>query len=216
MQTTKFLFVIGAAAILTAPLQLTAGPDTEAQAKMREALRQKMEALNAPVAPAPVAPPAVVLAPAVPPQPVMEELKPMERPATVVVPVPIEPAPTALAPAPIKTSNQAMRFSEVPDAAAANTARMQEALRQQLAAERASAPAPLVVKAPAAPVPSAVPVFAPAPVVAQPIIANIETAPAPFSGSKQMRIAELLRRYKADEITPQDYHTQRATIVAEP
>jgi hypothetical protein len=34
--------------------------------------------------------------------------------------------------------------------------------------------------------------------------------------SKQARLADLLRRYQADEITPLQYHTERAKIVAEP
>lgn len=231
MQTTKFLFVLGVAAVLANPLQSVAGPDSEAQAKMREALRLKMEELNAPVAPAPapVAPP-VVIEPAAPapaptpaPQPkpaVVEEVKPIARPATVVVPVPAEPAPVVVAPAPVaapKVEKKDPRFSDVPDdTEAAQSTKLQEALRQKLAAEKASAPAPAVVVAPVVPAKPAVTVVAPAPVVAAPITANIETAPSPLSGSKQERLAELLRRYKADAVTPQEYHTQRAAIIAEP
>ena len=51
MQTTKFLVVIGMVAALAQPSHIFAGPDSEAQAKMREALRQKMEQLEP--APAP-------------------------------------------------------------------------------------------------------------------------------------------------------------------
>lgn len=35
-------------------------------------------------------------------------------------------------------------------------------------------------------------------------------------GSKEARLDELLRKYKADEITPHDYHMERAKIIAEP
>lgn len=234
MQTTKFLFVLGAAAVLASPLPSVAGPDTEAQARMREALRQKMEELNAPAtpAPAPIAPPVVVEpvtpaptpAPAPQPKPVIvEEVKPVARPATVVVPVPVE-APVVAAPAPVKTPPVAKkdpRFSDVPeDVEDTTAAKLQEAVRQKLAAEKASAPAPApVVVAPAPPAKPAKPIVtvaAPAPVVAAPITANIETALSPLSGSKQERLAELLRRYKADAVTPQEYHTQRAKIIAEP
>ncbi|MEK7781347.1 MAG: hypothetical protein AAB370_07585 [Verrucomicrobiota bacterium] len=227
MQTTKFLFVLGAAAVLANPLPSVAGPDSEAQAKMREALRQKMEELNATAAPAPapVAPPVVIEpAPAPTPAPkpkpvVVEEVKPVARPATVVVPVPVEAPPVVVAPAPVaapKVEKRDPRFSDVPDdTEAAQAAKLQEALRQKLAAEKASAPAPVVV-APVAPAKPVVTVAAPAPVVVAPITANIETAPSPLSGSKQERLAELLRRYKADEVTPQEYHTQRAKIIAEP
>lgn len=221
MQTTKFLFILGAAAVLANPLPSAAGPDSEAQAKMREALRQKMEELNAQAAPAPapVAPP-VVSEPAPAPTPapkpkpvVVEEVKPVARPATVVVPVPVE-APVVVTPAPVaapKVEKKDPRFSDVPDdAEAAQAAKLQEALRQKLAAEKASAPAPVAV-APAKPATTVA-----APVAVAPITANIETAPSPLSGSKQERLAELLRRYKADAVTPQEYHTQRAKIIAEP
>src|SRR5690606_37701013 len=33
---------------------------------------------------------------------------------------------------------------------------------------------------------------------------------------KERKLAELLRRYKADEITPREYHQERAKILAEP
>jgi preprotein translocase subunit SecD len=42
-------------------------------------------------------------------------------------------------------------------------------------------------------------------------------APAsPLPASKEARLAELLRRYKADEITPAQYHAERAKILAGP
>ena len=41
-------------------------------------------------------------------------------------------------------------------------------------------------------------------------------APAPDLSTKEGRLTELLRRYKADEITPHDYHLERAKILAEP
>jgi hypothetical protein len=42
-------------------------------------------------------------------------------------------------------------------------------------------------------------------------------APAvPISASKQQRLAALLQKYEADQITPDEYHQQRAAILAEP
>lgn len=41
-----------------------------------------------------------------------------------------------------------------------------------------------------------------------------ETTPPP--SSKEAKLNDLLRRYQADEITPYEYHVQRAKIVAEP
>jgi hypothetical protein len=44
-----------------------------------------------------------------------------------------------------------------------------------------------------------------------------QPAPANFTLSgKEQRLADLLRRYQADEITPYEYHTLRARIIAEP
>jgi hypothetical protein len=38
----------------------------------------------------------------------------------------------------------------------------------------------------------------------------------PISMTKEQRLQALLARYKADQITPEQYHTQRAAILAEP
>ena len=40
--------------------------------------------------------------------------------------------------------------------------------------------------------------------------------PSKFEKSKSQRLAELLEKYRRDEITPSDYHGQRAKILAEP
>jgi hypothetical protein len=42
------------------------------------------------------------------------------------------------------------------------------------------------------------------------------TPPSALSNTKDARLAELLRRYRADEITPEQYHRERAKILAEP
>lgn len=211
MQTTKFLVVLGAAAALLAPLSAVAAPDSEAQAKLREAMRLKMEELNAQSTPAPAP-----VAPAPKPKPaVVEEIKPIERPPTVVVPVPVEPTTVVVAPAAIKApkvEKSDARFSEVPDEAQeAKNAQLLESLRAKVAAEKVSAP---VVANPTTPAKPAS-VFSAVPAEVAPITANIEAPASPLSGTKQDRLAELLRRYKADEITPQDYHKQRAQIIAE-
>jgi hypothetical protein len=42
-------------------------------------------------------------------------------------------------------------------------------------------------------------------------------APAlPISADKQQRLQELLRKYMADQVTPEQYHAERAKILAEP
>jgi hypothetical protein len=42
----------------------------------------------------------------------------------------------------------------------------------------------------------------------------IAPPPAALSGTKSGRLAELLSRYRVDLITPEEYHQQRAAIVA--
>jgi hypothetical protein len=44
----------------------------------------------------------------------------------------------------------------------------------------------------------------------------LDAPPLPFGGDKQQRLDDLLTQYKADQITPQQYHEQRAKILAEP
>jgi len=44
----------------------------------------------------------------------------------------------------------------------------------------------------------------------------IEGPPPNISADKQQRLAELLRRYQADEINPAQYHEERAKILAQP
>jgi hypothetical protein len=49
--------------------------------------------------------------------------------------------------------------------------------------------------------------------------ASFNTEPAPaisISATKAEKLGELLRRYKADEVTPEQYHKERAKILAEP
>jgi hypothetical protein len=45
---------------------------------------------------------------------------------------------------------------------------------------------------------------------------ELTTPPSPLSPEKQQSLQALLERYKADEITPEEYHAQRAKILAGP
>jgi hypothetical protein len=49
-----------------------------------------------------------------------------------------------------------------------------------------------------------------------PAFKPLERPPSPVSAEKDQRLAELLRKYKADEITPNEYFKERAKILAEP
>jgi hypothetical protein len=44
----------------------------------------------------------------------------------------------------------------------------------------------------------------------------LEAPPLPVSVEKQQKLSDLLRKYKVDEVTPEQYHEQRAKILAEP
>jgi hypothetical protein len=44
----------------------------------------------------------------------------------------------------------------------------------------------------------------------------IEAPPLPISAAKEAQLQALLAKYKADQITPEEYHKRRAEILAEP
>ncbi len=46
--------------------------------------------------------------------------------------------------------------------------------------------------------------------------APIPPPPTNYSATKETRLADLLKKYKTDEISPDAYHTERAKILAEP
>lgn len=196
--------------------------DTDLQLKAREELRQKLDELNAqpPSAapdPTPVAPP--------------KKAKRVKAPQVVTPPIQVAPAaPIALTPAPVPVAPVApvapavaapVAVSYTADAEA--KAKAEELVRQKMAEldaqEKANMPAPQapVVKAKvkSAPAAQAFPEPTPPVVNVEPASSAAFTAPL-VAGSKEARLAGLLQRYKADQITPQEYHAQRAQILAEP
>lgn len=123
-----------------------------------------------------------------------------ETPAAVVV------APATVVETPAKSA--AERRAEEKAAAAEQKRLAEEAkAREKAAAEAASALAAqekAKAKAEANPAPKA---------------SAFEPLPAPptnIAASKEARLAELLKKYKADEITPEQYHTERSKVLAEP
>ncbi len=42
----------------------------------------------------------------------------------------------------------------------------------------------------------------------------LEGPPLPISGEKQQQLAILLQKYKADQISPEEYHAERAKILS--
>lgn len=230
MQTSKYFLSVGVLAALILPLQARGGPDTEEQARMRAAMRRVLEQSSPPTTQAPAtAKPANAPAPT--------------QPATP--PPPPEPAPTPVAPPPVQTQ-AAPAIAGSGDSADIAKARQAMRQRiQELQATSAPAPAPATTSVtPTTPVPSPAPattfVATPPPdsganvaleqealrqklqqlEATQPVTAAgyapIEGPASPLSAAKQAKLADLLVRYKADTITAQEYHAQRAAILAAP
>jgi uncharacterized protein YnzC (UPF0291/DUF896 family) len=44
----------------------------------------------------------------------------------------------------------------------------------------------------------------------------MQPPPPTISADKQTRLTELLQKYKAEQLTPEEYHQQRVKILAEP
>ncbi|HEX5221563.1 MAG TPA: hypothetical protein VFZ59_18510 [Verrucomicrobiae bacterium] len=212
MQTSKYLLAAGVLAAVILPLQVQGGPDTEEQAKLREALRRALEQPNAAQAQ-----PVTAAKPEAAPKPA--EPTPVTPPPEPAQPAPVAPPPATPTPA---AQTPAETFEPVPNPDNAESlARAREALRQKLQEMQATPqPAPVAAVAPApAPKPGAAPAPAAKP-AATPVATStykpIEVPASPFSPAKQAKLAELLARYRADAITSQEYHTQRAAIIAEP
>jgi len=43
---------------------------------------------------------------------------------------------------------------------------------------------------------------------------QLEGPPSPFTADQQQKLADLLKRYRADDITPEQYHAERAKIIS--
>ena len=188
--------------------------DEAAREKAREALRQKMNELNtggqpavAPVAPAPapVQPvPPVVAAPA---------------PASTVVQKPAGPElvlPPSADPAAIEKARAAVRQQMAqlssgvvltptgpelvlpPSADPAAIEKAREIMRQQMV---------LVASEPPGPAPKATP-------KGMPVFEPLKGPPPTISAERQAELSALLQKYRADLITPDQYHAERARILA--
>ncbi len=214
MQTSKLIFVICACALLAGFSYLRAA-ESEAQKKAREALRQKMEQGNQPQ-PAPAPAPAAPIQPAATPP----------RAAAPVAPPPIAAPITASRSGDTEAqakAREALRqkyhegqgqqpgapATSVPSAIAWTPggfdnpaqAKAREALWQKM--RELDASQPFVG-------------FGGSPSFSTVTFKPIDPPPTAFSGPKSEKLAELLRKYRADQITPEEYHKQRAVVVAEP
>ena len=251
MQISKSLVACSVALLCLVSIPAR-GQDSPEEARLREALRQKMDEAKSNEAVAP--------APSTAPEPAPEVVAPAPvavAPAPVVVapaPVVIEPAPVVVAPAPVVAEpvlapstapvveTPQVTLPTTPEPAAAlipagddsQAARLRQVLRERMDQGTAT---PIPDTTVPATIPSTTVTTAPT-ITAEPVLSNtavinssttvvvapapapapvvLEPAPTlPISGSKSERLASLLQQYKADEITPQQYHEARARILAE-
>lgn len=196
MQTSKFPLWI-CALVLGGSLTLRAD-DTPAQAAARAALLQQLQQMQGDASATTQSPVPAETAPAAPaaPAPVVVEPTPAAPDATVVVPTPPPAVPTpAVEPAAGQTGDTEAQ------------AQARAALGQKMA-EVGTPATPTVITATTSPVGVATTTTT----SLQPITAP----PLPINMSKAGKLDWLLSQYKADQITPEQYHTQRAKILAEP
>ena len=222
MQISKCFLVVCAATYCAVVLPLRAA-ETDNDAKLREAMRQKISDLQVQPTPQPAS--AAKPSPAAA-QPVTS------HPPTVAQPAPVPPAatpppptvaqPKPAAPAPVnqesidkaretlhrqmtELENQPPAATNIPSPKVAKSQPGQkpaEAKAQETAGKPQAQPkAGETVKKPA----KAAAAFTP-----------IQVPPPAVSADKQTRLTELLSKYKADALTPEEYHKQRAKILSEP
>jgi len=227
MQISKLIPAVCATAFCASFIAVRA-QDNPAQAAARAALMEKMNELEA--QPAQPAPPPIVVTPSG-----AMQVQPSQRTNPVVVTNPAVPA-QPMVPALKANTMSAPATPATSDAEA--QAKAKAALEQKMsemnkenwatpAVAPAAPPAPQTQPVAISPVKPAPPAVKPE-VMSPPnqIDANypgkelglkpIVAPPLPISAAKEAQLQALLERYKADQITPEEYHSQRAAILAEP
>jgi uncharacterized protein YgiM (DUF1202 family) len=193
-----------------------------------------VQPMPAAVAPAPAPAPAAA-APPVIAQPAPAPT-PVPAPTVQAPPVVVQPAP---APAPaVQTAPQATLAAPTP-VDSETIAKAREALRQKMKELEAQPPAEATTVTPAGTktTPETKPIAtqsqsSPAQSEAKPMAEKppkkagkvtgasafppLAAPPPSVSADKDQRLQKLLRKYRADQITPEEYHQQRAKILAEP
>jgi hypothetical protein len=235
MQFSKFIPLLCAAAFCAGFIAARAD-DTPAQAAARAALEEKMRELDAQQTATNVeTPPAVVVTPSG-----AAQEQPAPPPAITTIPATPETQPAATTPAESQPAPATSPSDN--EAQAAARAALDEKMRELDAQEAATnaQTIPVITITPNAAAPAqaapvvetppmqAAPVQAPAAAAPQMPPANvdypgkdlglkpIDVPPPPISADKQARLQALLVKYMADQISPEEYHKQRAEIIAEP
>lgn len=218
MQIPKIFLVVCAAAVSASLPMAAQGQDSEEQAKARQALREKMRELEG-------------QAPAVETQ-TAPVLTPAGQTGSQRVVIRMEEAVAPADPEAIQKAREAMRrkMDELgqggPQQDTPEIAKAREALRQKMQ-EVTPVGSASVAGAQSSPEAQAEIQREEAQAAAERRAKRAESLTptaykplpgpgSPLSATKQERLAELLRLYRAEAITPEQYHTQRAKILAEP
>lgn len=172
----------------------------EAEARAREVLRQQQDSLGEASRETPAAAPAAAPAAVAPSTPAVAAET---------------PAPAAVAPA------QDPAYSRELEERARQII-LERARAEQAAAAQPAAPAAQAAPQSPAPAPAAIPAAqepaqpSAAAAVETPSAAPAAPAAAPAAKSKRDKLRELTELYRADKLTPAEYHQRRAEILAEP
>lgn len=203
--------------------QAQPSPDSAAVERAREQLRQKMSELEAQQGGStPTNPPAGTVTPPATAQSAVaaaapaggaplsqakeEELRQALEAAMQQTPPPADATRKAKAELKERTKAEA-RQKPVPPQTQPKPAAVQPAMLAT--GQQAATPT-----AAAAPQAAALPALPPAPSNAL-AFPPIEGPPLPVSAAQQLRLAELLARYMADKVTPEEYQRERAKILSE-
>jgi hypothetical protein len=190
MQIRKCLLAVCFA--VAAALSVQAA-DTDAQVKAREALQQKLKEIDAQAA---TNAPAVTNAPApAPAEPVPPAAAAATAAAVAAAPATtqVNGVPTPADPAQIEKARESMR-KKMEEVTAAELAADAEAQRRAMAQNPEAPPSK-----PKQPTSLDLP--------------PMDAPPLPISADKKQRLDVLLSRYRADQITPDQYQAERAKIL---
>jgi hypothetical protein len=195
MQFSKFMPLVCAAAFCGSFISVLAD-DNPAQAAARAALMQKMNELDAQQASTNAAPP------------------PMgDNPSAAAVAQPDQPVISVTASG--ATQEQPAATTLDNDAQARALAALQQKMSELDKQTPSTAPETSLLEPEAPEIEPAKPADADYPGKTLGL-KPIEAPPLPVSAEKQAQLQALLVKYKADEVTPDQYQTERAKILAEP
>lgn len=212
MQTPKFSLLICALTVCGG-LALHA-QDTPAQAAARQALEQKMKELDANPPSTPPAASAVPSAEPTAPAAVSVPIAPSVDDGVVMQPVNKKSKPADAVRASQKSADKKLAAEQAAQTKAKAKVDAQTAVAKKAAAKKQAEKAATKASQMAAKS-----VEAPAPVVISGKNPGLNPIPAPtlpIPATKQEKLQSLLEKYKADQISPEEYHQQRASILAEP